>query len=289
MPVDVDNYNKQSNCFLKGEHYSVRDNGAVFRHSKENGRPRKLDNHWTFGTPNNHGYFLIGSVPIHRIVAFAFLGEPPSEAQIVVDHIDTNRKNNRPENLRWVSKLENILSNPITLKKIVFYCGSIEAFLENPSILKTFISNDPNFTWMRSVSTDEAKNSWERIQKWANQNSKGGNYLKGIIGDWIFSGYVPDKLSKEKEEIVSSLTSTATQKDWKTPSEFPQCPVTITFEPIESYFSNIKLGEQFVRNKYSISVVKKIALSESKKCFWVKCKNLDDEAIKPWSLIQITF
>ncbi|WP_294143305.1 HNH endonuclease signature motif containing protein [uncultured Sanguibacteroides sp.] len=32
----------------------------------------------------------------------------------VVDHIDTNRQNNRIENLRWLTKLENVLLNPIS-------------------------------------------------------------------------------------------------------------------------------------------------------------------------------
>ena len=34
-------------CDYKGEHYSVRDNGAIMRHS--NGRKRPNDGQWTFG------------------------------------------------------------------------------------------------------------------------------------------------------------------------------------------------------------------------------------------------
>lgn len=108
-------FKREVECVYKDEHYSVRDNGAVLRHARKGKRLRKYDNQWTFGKPNNNGYMLIVSEVVHRIVAYAFLGEPPT-AQHIVDHIDTNRQNNRPENLRWLTKLENILNNPITVK-----------------------------------------------------------------------------------------------------------------------------------------------------------------------------
>ncbi len=42
---------------------------------------------------------------IHKLVALAFLGARPEGHQ--VDHIDSNRLNNRLENLRWLPALEN--------------------------------------------------------------------------------------------------------------------------------------------------------------------------------------
>ena len=135
MTVNVDHYKSQADCVYKAEHYSVRDNGAIFRHSRKNKSLRKLDNEWTFGTPNNYGYMLMASEVVHRIVAYAFLGEPPTSKHII-DHIDTNRQNNRPQNLRWLTKLENILINSITVKRIIFRCGSIDAFLKDPSDIK---------------------------------------------------------------------------------------------------------------------------------------------------------
>ena len=133
--VSIDDYNEEKDCIYKNEHYSVRDNGTVMRHPREGMHVRKNDNVWTFGMPNEKtGYMQISGERVHRIVAYAFLGNPPTD-QHVVDHIDTNRRNNRPENLRWLTRLENALNNPITRARIEITCGSIEAFLANPSVL----------------------------------------------------------------------------------------------------------------------------------------------------------
>ena len=45
---------------------------------------------------------------VHRLVAHAFLGPPPSKAVWQVNHIDGNCSNNRIDNLEWVSHSENI-------------------------------------------------------------------------------------------------------------------------------------------------------------------------------------
>lgn len=111
--IDFNDFKQQIECFYKEEHYSVRDNGAVLRFPIKEQRQRPTDNKWSFGKLNNKtGYLEIASVRIHRIVATAFHGAPPTKEH-VVDHIDTNKQNNRPENLRWVTRLENILLNPI--------------------------------------------------------------------------------------------------------------------------------------------------------------------------------
>lgn len=44
---------------------------------------------------------------VHRLVAETFIGKP-EESNLVVDHIDHNRRNNAVGNLEWVTQKENI-------------------------------------------------------------------------------------------------------------------------------------------------------------------------------------
>lgn len=280
-------YTQEAECFYKGEHYSVRDNGSVFRHSQMNKKPRKYDNLWTFGKPNKGGYLIIVSEVIHRIVAYAFLGEPPTK-QHVVDHLDTNRQNNRPENLRWLTKLENILNNPITVKRIVFRCGSIEAFLENPSILKNYENEDPNFIWMRRVTPNEAQISWENLINLNNKDNMEKSLIRRPLGEWIYNN--PNYYSaQEIPEFIASLTTNAVQKNWKTPCEFPLCPGQIGNNPIKDYILNLKLGRVFSKNQYSNSIIEDFATSKDEDTLLVICKSSDSQAIKPWTLAEVTY
>lgn len=179
----IDDFTREVECIYKDERYAVRDNGAVFRYPRDGKRPRKYDNFWTFGKPNIvHGYMEIASVRIHVIVATAFLGPKPTKEH-VVDHIDTNRRNNRVENLRWITRLENILDNPITRKRIILRCGSIETFLANPAILQ---ENElpPDLKWMRTVTNAEAQVSKNRLLEWAESDKEPSG---GSLGAWVFN------------------------------------------------------------------------------------------------------
>ncbi|MBR3859425.1 MAG: HNH endonuclease, partial [Bacteroidaceae bacterium] len=160
----------EKECNYKDEHYSVRDNGAILRHSKEGKKSRKLDNKWTFGTPDSKtGYLIYGGERVHRIVATAFHGEP-SNSEYVVDHIDTNRQNNRPANLRWLTRLENILFNDITRAKIEALTGlPIRAIFSNIAILQSYIL-PPNLSWMGTVSKEEADKALSSWDAWVNRN-----------------------------------------------------------------------------------------------------------------------
>jgi len=53
-----------------------------------------------------------GDEYIHRMVAIVFHGEPPTPEH-QVDHINSNRADNRAANLRWVSKDENLADRDI--------------------------------------------------------------------------------------------------------------------------------------------------------------------------------
>ena len=65
---------------------------------------------------HNHGkfnYYAIGCFDIHRAVAELYVPNP--ENKPCVDHINTDRYDNRACNIRWVTQAENN-RNPITRK-----------------------------------------------------------------------------------------------------------------------------------------------------------------------------
>ena len=76
------------------------------------GRCRNSRGGISHGSLASSGYCVVGvcgrKFQVHRLVAHAFLGAPPSEAAWEVNHIDGNGSNNRIDNLEWVSHSENI-------------------------------------------------------------------------------------------------------------------------------------------------------------------------------------
>ncbi len=284
--VDLNCFTRESKCFYKDEHYSVRDNGAVLRFPGNSKRSRPTDNLWTFGKPNDiTGYMEIASVRIHRIVATAFHGDPPTKEH-VVDHIDTNKRNNRPENLRWVTRLENVLLNPITIKRIETVCGcGVEEFLADPSKFRDRFQ-EPNYEWMCTVTAEEAQISLKRMQSWAESDKLVSG---GTLGEWIYNRRSFNQYVEEEPDLIESLTSNAVQKNWKTPSKFPYCPQADTENPLDIYTANLKVDNIFSTNQYSSSFIVDFAISKDENNLWVMCKNSDINALKPYSLTQINY
>lgn len=304
--ISVHDCQREVDCAYDDERYSVRDNGAVLRHPRTGKRPRPTDNQWTFGKPNpQNGYMYIASVRIHRIVATAFHGAPPTPEH-VVDHIDTNRRNNRPENLRWLTRLENALNNPITVKRIEFICGSIEAFLADPSIL-CHGSLDRNFGWMRTVSLEEAQACRERMHLWAKSDkpASGG----GSLGEWLFKpvpanppqktvnaaprmarpAILPQEWAAPPEisDLVMAKTPGAAQRKWRVPTEFPCCPQQKPEDrPIAAYAANLVAGAVFSRNDLSTHTVLETASINDEQSIYVMCEST---GMKPWSLAKVSF
>lgn len=297
-------FDREMRCEYKGRVYKVRDNGAVFRLHKLGFPASKWDDTWTFGKPNDKtGYMEISGERVHRIVAFAFHGNPPTN-QHVVDHIDTNRRNNRPENLRWVTRLENALNNPITRARIENICGSIEVFLADPSVLRGHERADPNFCWMRTVTPDEALISLERMKAWAKAPAKSQG---GSLGEWIFQKNYTSTLPETSkqyqtvkpyqspktnvyelsihDEETQSLTSNVIQVNWKTPSEFPCCPQNYLGNPLDAYLANLEEGKVFSTNEYGDSNVLKYGIYQSE--LWVMSRT--NMIFKNYGYTQITF
>ena len=222
------------------------------------------------------GYMHIGTEVVHRIVATAFHGEQPSEKHIV-DHIDTNRRNNRVENLRWITRLDNLLQNPITLRRITIAYGSLDEFFKkpdaplNPKAIK-------NYDWMRTVSKEEAQESRERLLRWAesDQAPKGG-----VLGDWVY-GARRDEPVVEETPDVQSPNPNVIQRNWRTPSEFLMCPDKIS---LSEYAAGLKFGTVFARNSFGQSLT--VTASEGDELLSVVC-NLPNNPVKGWSLAKVT-
>lgn len=82
----------------------TRSDGRMYR---RRGKPKTLKE-------TADGYCCVGlnregvckNIPVHRLVALVFLDSIPDKAE--VNHRDFDRKNNRVENLEWVTHAENI-------------------------------------------------------------------------------------------------------------------------------------------------------------------------------------
>lgn len=298
--IDINNFKVEVSCEYKGEIYSIRDNGAIMRHPKKGCRIRPLDNKWTFGTKNeNNGYmFFTSNIRVHQVVASAFWGHQKAEG-MVVDHKDTNRCNNRAENLHWVTKLENVLNNPITRRRIINICGSIATFLDNPALLRESTA-DPNFTWMRTVSEEEAQKCKVNLERWSNEDVDFVSSTQGKgIGEWIYKDFqsvnirhgwykqTPRVYEQQEERALpllrESLTSNAMQEDWKTPTEFPLCPTDAI--SLEVYYSSLEIGKVFSNNTYGINTIIEFAISDDRQQLCVATHN--PEGLKHWYITYV--
>ena len=255
-PIDAElllSFERECEISFREEVYLVRDNGAVCRRARPHARRRRLDEAWTFGTLNRHsGYMEINRHVVHRIVATAFHGPRPSP-DYVVDHIDTNRRNNRADNLRWVTRLENILLNPITRARIELTYGSIQAFFENPRA-----GHVPNWDWMKTVSKEEAQRSLKRLLEWAEKGQAGKG---GTLGHWLYRRAPQFAVSAEPKPLdTPSLSAGATQRQWRTPTEFPQCPEAVSANALKVYLERLPKGTVFARNLHGESIVEDAAV-----------------------------
>lgn len=275
----IDQFDTELEVTYREERYKVRDNGAVFRLNRYRKRARPLDKQWTFGrqAPST-GYLFVSGIQVHRIVCSAFHGAPPSD-QHVVDHIDTNRANNRPENLRWVTRLENVLLNPISARRIEFVYGSIEAFFENPKAVQTH-TDFPDVSWMRIVSKEEAQTAKASLMEWA-QSGKAPK--GGALGEWLYGESDAPALEPAREEF-ESLTPSVVQVRWKVPSEFPACPPRVTEDALERYAASLEFGNVFVRNDSYHGLVVQHSLSDN----GLVVLSHSASGVKDWAIAHIS-
>ena len=276
-------YKEVRECDYKGEHYSVRDNGAIMRHPKPGKKVRRLDNIWTFGQRDaKTAYMIWGTHRVHIIVAKAFLGEHDSKVY-VVDHIDTNRCNNRVENLRWFTRLENALNNPITRKRIEWLCGGdIQKFIDDPTCLRVEGSQAQDLSWMRTVTPEEAKTAFENLTAWASykprpitDNTRPVRTMSPKDPEWMFS--VPTMKPEPAILVQAQSPASAVQKNWKTPSTFPCCPDVVSLESLHEYAERLKSGVKFSENQFGTTIVDEAELTQDGMALVVRGSNTRNE------------
>ncbi|MDO8925337.1 MAG: hypothetical protein Q7U94_00340 [Sideroxyarcus sp.] len=140
-----------------------------------------------------------------------------------------------------------MLKNPITRRKVEFLCGSIEAFLDNPSMLRD-ASGNPNFEWMRAVTPEEAKNCMARMHIWAGStpSKRTTDRVRGQAPKNFSRMYQP--LQKWEAGLDGepgldfALTPRSAQYMWNPAIHFPLCPANISIDPLEDYVQNTSLG-----------------------------------------------
>lgn len=223
--------------------------------------------------------------------------------------LDTNRRNNRPDNLQWVTRLENALENPITRKRIIMRCGSIEAFLADPSLLRE-CDVTLDFSWMRTVTDAEAQVSKERLLAWAESEKQASG---GALGEWIYGrqpisqndgqssnvdeidklqsdslngwGQIPTLANERpiepeqrKPNVMLSLTPSAAQEIYfynDKPNEYPCTPQEYSGDPLTAYAANLTDNAVFWRNNNRDReyMVAKYGFSEDRKSLFIMIKS----------------
>lgn len=126
---------------------------------------------------------ISGNYLVHRLVAEAFI--PNIESKPHIDHINTIRDDNRVENLRWVTHLEN-QRNPITNKRLKEFMTE----LNHQKIGNTVSTNNRKRKVQHLLETgqveifdsitDAANNINKHpptIQRWCNKGKYGWSYL----------------------------------------------------------------------------------------------------------------
>jgi hypothetical protein len=281
MTISIDHYGHEIELEYEGEIYLVRDNGAVYRKHRPDRRTNSLDETWTFGVQNQQDrYMCIGSTKVHRIVAVAFLGPPPSK-QHVVDHIDRDRTNNCIENLRWITNLDNLIRHPGVRKRIISAYGSLDKFYEDPSTPANELDQD--FAWLKSVSKEDAQKSRDQLQKWTESDRF---VTRGVLSNRVHGNLGPLPPTRPPLPIPEkqSLTPMAVQRRWNTPTEFPCCPKEIGQNQFEEYSHNLGTDAVFSRNRYGESLVVMAELGDR----ILSVITTDKNATKPWAVAKIT-
>lgn len=284
MTKHIDDFTQEKTCAYKGETYSVRDNGAVMRHSRKVGRKRKDDDCWTFGTSvDDKGFLSFGTAKVQQIVATAFLGNPP-HPQYVVFHKNYNKQDNRVANIAWVTKFAYHILQPNVQAQLRITSGEnkIEKILSDFEQYKASLPN--NLLWMRSITQEEADDC---LQKYV--DLKFSTLQEREELNWN-SADSRKKVKALNPNFHESLTPNAVVRGNMIPSYFPCCTQEKSENPLRAYYERLQAGNVYYMNSRYKTLILEAAFYEEKQQIIVKCESGDGEnAIKTWSVGIITY
>lgn len=100
--------------------------------------------------------------------------------------------------------------------------------------------------------------------------------------EWLAKTFGKKEEIKEEPEydgLSDSLTPSAKQRYWRTPTEFPCCPQEVTEDGLDIYKENLKEGNLFSSNSFAKYYVIDKAIIPDKKDLIVLCTNNEGEQV----------
>lgn len=89
----------------------------------------------------------------------------------------------------------------------------------------------------------------------------------------------------ESESVYPSLTASAVQVRWKTPTEFPECPETVSETALEDYATQLSYGTLFAENEYNSSWVVDTELTDNS---LIVLTHFGEDALKCWAVSHVS-
>lgn len=177
-------------------------------------------------------------------------------------------------------------------------------------------SVNPNFTWMRAVTKEEAQRSLKRWSEWAAKPMEERMPKGEGVGEWLYQEEKPvlvidskpqyvgpynswaehkaaienesKRLYEEQYGLKDSLTLGAKQLQWKTPTEFLLCPQDGQEQTLQAYLSNLTKGKLFTRNQFGDGgYVIEADYNAVEDALYVLTDG--SNPVKPYALCRITF